>query len=70
MTAHNYFIKATKRKVLTLEQKIQAIKLLVAGKAAYNVAEDLGVGKTQIQNLKLGTQCARNSQTHAIRHRK
>ena len=31
---------------------MQAIKLLDAGKAAYKVAEDFGVGKTQIQSLR------------------
>jgi predicted DNA-binding protein YlxM (UPF0122 family) len=41
-----------KRKVLTLQQKVDAIKLLDAGKAAYKIAEEFGVGKTQIQNLR------------------
>ena len=41
-----------KRKVLTLEQRIEAIKLMNAGKPAYKVAEEFGVGKTQIQNLR------------------
>ncbi|XP_069105391.1 tigger transposable element-derived protein 4-like [Argopecten irradians] len=41
-----------KRKVLTLNDKIEAIKLLDAGKPAYKVAQDFGVGKTQIQNLR------------------
>ena len=41
-----------KRKVLTLEQRIEAIKLMDAGKPAYKVAEEFGVGKTQIQNLR------------------
>ena len=41
-----------KRKLLTLEEKVQAIKLLDAGKPAYQVAEDFGVGKTQIQSLR------------------
>lgn len=43
---------ATKRKVSTLEQRVDAIKLLDSGKPAYKVAEDFGVGKTQIQNLR------------------
>ena len=43
---------ATKRKVLTLDQRVEAIKLLDSGKPAYKVAEDFGVGKTQIQNLR------------------
>lgn len=41
-----------KRIVLTLDQKIKALELLDRGKAACRVAEDFGVGKTQIQNLK------------------
>ena len=41
-----------KRKLLTLEQKVDAIKLLDSGKAAYKIAEQYGVGKTQIQNLR------------------
>lgn len=43
---------ATKRKVSTLDQRVEAIKLLDSGKPAYKVAEDFGVGKTQIQNLR------------------
>jgi transposase len=31
---------------------VQAIKLIDAGKSAYKVAEDFGVGKTQIQSLR------------------
>jgi kinesin family protein 6/9 len=41
-----------KRKVLSLEEKVQAIILLDAGKPVYKVAEDFGVGKTQIQSLR------------------
>ena len=41
-----------KRKVLTLEERVQAIKVLDAGRPAYKVAEDFGVGKTQIQSLR------------------
>ena len=41
-----------KRKVLNLEEKVQAIILLDAGKPVYKVAEDFGVGKTQIQSLR------------------
>ena len=40
------------RKVLNLEEKVQAIILLDAGKPVYKVAEDFGVGKTQIQSLR------------------
>ena len=42
---------AKKRKVLTLDQRVEAIKLLDSGKPAYKVAEDFGMGKTQILNL-------------------
>ena len=41
-----------KWKVLSLEEKVQAIILLDAGKPVYKVAEDFGVGKTQIQSLR------------------
>jgi hypothetical protein len=41
-----------KRIVLTLEEKIQAIKKLDAGTPAYKIAEELGFGKTQIQKLR------------------
>lgn len=41
-----------KRIVLTLEEKIQAIKKLDAGTPAYKIAEEMGVGKTQIQTLR------------------
>ena len=41
-----------KRKVLTLEERVQTIILLDAGKPADKVAEDFGVGKTQIQSLR------------------
>ena len=41
-----------KRKVLTLVERVQAIKVLDAGKPADKVAEDFSVGKTQIQSLR------------------
>jgi kinesin family protein 6/9 len=41
-----------KRKVLTLQQKVEAIKLLSTGKAACKIAVEFGVGKTQVQNLR------------------
>jgi kinesin family protein 6/9 len=41
-----------KWKVLTLQQKVDVIKLLDSGKAACKIAAELGVGKTQIQNLR------------------
>jgi hypothetical protein len=43
---------AAKRKFLSLEEKCSAIKLLENGMPAYTVAEQLGVGKTLIQNLR------------------
>jgi len=43
---------SSKRKVLTLQQKYDAIKLLDSGRQAYKIAADLGVGKTQIQTLR------------------
>jgi len=41
-----------KRIVLTLEQKINAIKRLDQGTPAYKIASEMGVGKTQIQLLR------------------
>lgn len=41
-----------KRTVLTLEAKLDAIKKLELGIPAYKIAEELGVGKTQIQTLR------------------
>jgi len=41
-----------KRIVLTLEQKINAIKRLDQGTPAYKIASEMGVGKTQIQSLR------------------
>jgi hypothetical protein len=43
---------ATKQKILTLEQRVEAIRLLDSGKVAYKIADEFGVGKTQIQNLR------------------
>ena len=43
--------KTKKRIVLTLEQRVKAIEMLDRGKPAYKIAQDFGVGKTQIQNL-------------------
>ncbi|KAG1706976.1 2-(3-amino-3-carboxypropyl)histidine synthase subunit 2 [Nymphon striatum] len=42
---------AAKRKFLSLDKKLKAINLLGKGSPAYKVAEEFGVGKTQIQNL-------------------
>ena len=38
-----------KRKVLTLDERVKAIKLVESGKSSRKVAEDFGVGRTQIQ---------------------
>ena len=38
-----------KRKVLTLEERVQTVKFLKLGKSARSVAEEMGVGRTQIQ---------------------
>ena len=39
------------RKVLNLEQRVEAIKLLDTGKCSRDVAAIMGVGRTQIQNI-------------------
>jgi len=36
-----------------LEQKISATKQLDQGKPAYKLAQELGVGKRQVQNLRM-----------------
>lgn len=41
-----------KRKVLTLEDRIEVIRLLESGKSSRVVAEQFGVGKTQVQQTK------------------
>lgn len=38
-----------KRKVLTLEDRVKVIKLLESGRSTRLVAEEFGVGKTQVQ---------------------
>ncbi|KAG1687723.1 hypothetical protein GQR58_008296 [Nymphon striatum] len=43
---------AAKRKFLSLDEKSKAINRLEKGSPAYKVAEEFGVGKTQIQNLR------------------
>ena len=39
------------RKCLTLEERVKCIKLLEQGKSSRVVASEVGVGRTQIQNL-------------------
>ena len=41
-----------KRTVLTLEERINVLKRLDAGKSCRQVAKQFGVGKTQIQSIK------------------
>jgi len=43
--------KTKKRTVLSLEDKIKAINKLDQGIPAYRIAQEMNVGKTQIQNL-------------------
>ncbi|KAH3775866.1 hypothetical protein DPMN_177275 [Dreissena polymorpha] len=42
---------ASKRKFLTLEERVKVISLLGEGHSCRRVASDLGVGKTQIQSI-------------------
>ena len=42
-----------KRKVLTLEERVKAVKLSNNGESARKIAQTLGVGKTQIQSVIL-----------------
>ena len=42
---------ASKRKCLTLEERVKCIKLLDSGKSSRVVAAELGVGRTQIQGI-------------------
>ena len=39
------------RKCLTLDERVKCLKLLEAGKSSRIVANELGVGKTQVQNV-------------------
>ena len=42
---------SAKRKCLTLEERVKVIKLLESGKSSRTVADEVGVGRTQIQNV-------------------
>ena len=44
-------IKMSTRKVLTLEQRVEALKFLEQGKSSRDVTNIMGVGRTQIQNI-------------------
>jgi transposase len=39
------------RKVLTLSERVEAIKLHEGGKSSRNVAQIMGIGRTQIQQI-------------------
>ncbi|KAH3870905.1 hypothetical protein DPMN_034097 [Dreissena polymorpha] len=41
----------SKRKFLTLDERVKVISMLKKGHSCRRVASDLGVGKTQIQNI-------------------
>lgn len=41
----------SKRKFLTLDDHIKVIKLSEAGKSSRSIAEEIGVGRTQVQNI-------------------
>lgn len=43
--------KPQKRKCLTLEERVKCIKLLESGKSSRAVANEIGVGRTQVQNV-------------------
>ena len=40
-----------KRKVLTLEERVAVIQKIDCGKSCRSVAEEIGVGKTEIQGI-------------------
>jgi len=42
---------ASKQKCMTLEERVKCIKLLDSGKSSRVVANELGVGRTQVQNV-------------------
>ena len=65
----------TKRKVLTLEQRVEVIRLIESGKSSRIVAEQFGVGKTQVQQTlkrkaELMTEYEGNANPAAKRQRK
>lgn len=43
--------RGTKRKVLTLEDRVNVIKMKDTGKSALAISKEIGCGKTQIQNI-------------------
>jgi hypothetical protein len=44
-------LRAVSRKVLTLSERVEAIKLHDSGKSSRDVAQIMGVGRTQIQQI-------------------
>ena len=52
MAAASSASRDRKRKILTLEQRLEVIKQLDSGKYCRKVAEDFGCGKTQIARCK------------------
>ncbi len=47
--SYTFNMSVKKRKVLTLDDRVKVIKLLEGGKSTRLVAEEFGVGKTQVQ---------------------
>ena len=44
-------MSSRKRKILTLEEQIAVLDKVESGKSCCSVAEEIGVGKTQVQNI-------------------
>ena len=44
-------MSSRKRKVLTLEERTGVLNKIESGRSCHSVAEEIGVGKTQIQNI-------------------
>lgn len=44
-------MSTSKRKCLTLEERVKCLKLLESGKSTRTVASEIGVGRTQVQNV-------------------
>ena len=42
---------STKRNTLTLEDRVKVVKLSDGGKSARKIADEMGVGRTQIQGI-------------------
>ena len=48
---NNLTMSKPTRKVLTIEQRVKVLELADTGKSCRSIAEDFGVGKTQIQTI-------------------